>query len=60
MQEAGLSATPGPRSDGHQPSSKLDAPQEADTASESERLALVHCLPPQALRSSKGLQQRQP
>lgn len=39
---------------------KLEAccPKRADISPELERLALAHCLPPQALRSSKGLQQK--
>lgn len=63
MNEAGstgkalLCATPGPRSDGHQPSSKLNPrPPKADKSPELERLALAQCFPLQALRSSKGLQ----
>lgn len=57
--EALLCATPGPRSDGHQPSSMLHPllPTKADISPELERLVLAQCFPPQALRSSQGLQQ---
>lgn len=57
LEKALLCATPGPRSDGQPQAQSLLAPRKADMSPELQRLALAQCLPPQALRSSKGLQQ---
>lgn len=56
--EAHLCVTPGPRSEGHQPSSKLNPPLlQRLTHLLSWSAWAWQCFPPQALRSSKGLQQ---